>query len=273
MTDDDLRRLDRQWLLDFFSLGAWVHQYTATALYHQAQKLPTDPTVAVGDGPRIQAALRAKIVAEVAASHETLGRFGWAIEHRHDAGMAAQFVNMREDQAKGFYNGMIPAELTPDKLMERWELPRMTELANIAPAAEVNEFLEALATALPRYAAAYLGRDPTDPKAPARPLLTRAYNAIKHGSHVVANPGRLVEPLAGPEDGHVIYILTRWPNRDEELSATTVQMITRSLNQEAMTEDLEILRQQAILVSNLCQLLIAVGDARQLTYGPAASSI
>jgi hypothetical protein len=126
MSPDELQRLDRQWLLDFYSLGAWVHQYTGTALYHELQSIPADPMVEEDDRRRIQAALRAKIVAEVAASHETLGRFCWAIQHRQKNCMAAEFINMEENTAVTFYTST--GGLTVDALLTQWQLPTKAEL-------------------------------------------------------------------------------------------------------------------------------------------------
>ena len=123
-----MANLDRQMLLDFYSLGAWVHQYTATALYHEAQSLPTDPNISPDDKPRIQAVLRAKILAEVVASMETLGRFCFAVEHRMHNGFSAAFINESHNVANTFYQDILNlGMLDPDKLVTKLKLPSVQQ--------------------------------------------------------------------------------------------------------------------------------------------------
>ena len=265
MDESAMKRYDRQWLLDFFSLGAWAHQYTGVALYQAAQRIPTDNTIAPTDRPRIQAALRAKILGEVAASMETLGRLCWSIEHRAPNGIAAEFINMREDKAVPFYKEVVIPPITVEGLLKRFNLPPLSTLTTIAVNEDVKEFLEQLSTALVRYASIYIDSDGTN--STNANLLRRSYNAVKHGSHVIANAPVLVEPSKIREDPHSIYIATHWPKRNEEMSEATLGMVTRSMKPKDVLDDLDVIRTIAVIMTNLCQLLIALIDQNMLAYG------
>lgn len=265
MDDFAKKHYDRQWLLDFFSLGAWVHQYTGIALYQAAQRIPSDITIAADDRPRIQAALRAKILGEVAGSMETLGRLCWSIQHREPNGIAAEFINMRQDQAVSFYKEILIGPITAPNLIKKLGLPPLPTLVTLALKDNVEEFLDQLTTALVRYASIYIDPDPTNSTNGS--LLRRSYNAIKHGSHVIANAPVLVAPTRISEERHSIYITVRWPKQDEEMSNTTLGMVTRSMKQEDVATDLEVIRTIAVIMTNLCQLLIVLLDRDILTYG------
>ncbi len=269
MENYEISRYDRQWLQDFFSLGAWAHQYTSVALYQAAQRVPSDPAIAPDDRPRIQTVLRAKILGEVAASMETLGRFCWSIQRREPDGISAQFINMRRDQAVPFYKEMLTPPVTAERLLETLRLPQQSTLASLSLTEDPIEFIDQLATGLLRYAAIYV--DPGDPSVPessaSRNLLRQSYNAVKHGSHLIANPPMLLAPFPIDVDPHSIYMAVRWPKCNEALSSSTTQMVTRSLRQKEVTEDLNVIRTIAVLVTNLCQLLIHLIDHDLLPKG------
>lgn len=263
MDDATRNRYDQQWLLDFFSLGVWVHQYTGTALYHEMQRIPFDKTIATDDRPRIQAALRARILGETAASMETLGRFCWAIENRNPNGIATQYINMEHDRAKTFYAELLNCpNRDAENVLEQLRLPLLNDLAKLPFNNDVKEFFEQIANVLPRYASVYV-----DPLLPSNSsLLTQSYDAIIHGSAVIANAPTLVSPQIIPEDPHSIYIAVHWPLREEEMCNTTMQLVTRSLKQDAVMEDLDIIRTIAVIMTNLCQFLITLLDQGALTY-------
>ena len=259
-------RLDRQMLLDFYSLGAWVHQYTATALYHEAQRIPADAEIAGGDKPRIQAALRAKILAEAVASMETLGRFCFAVEHRIQNGFAAAYVNQSHNVANEFYQDILnlgSINVNPDTLLTKLELPSLQQLQHLPLEDDVNEFLTLLSDLLGRIAERYIDDDPNPT---ARRKLTQAYNAIKHGSHVVGNPPVLTAPFHGTFEQQAITIIRQWPIRDQDITSDSLIFVQRSLSQEAVMEDLQIITDIAKALSNLCQMLIVLLDQNLLTY-------
>ena len=251
--------LDRKMLLDFHSLGAWVHQYTATALYHEAQQIANDARVSLDDRPRIQMVLRAKIVGEAVASFETLGLFCFAIQNRGRSGIASTFINMRRNRANDFYKLCISNGATPESLLR---LPDRQGLKLIVSPYQADELFEQLDDLLPNLAEAYLD-DNQDQNRKKR--LTRAYNAIKHGNHIVNNVVALSPLPVHIEKGNV-PIVTRWPRFGEEINDETMIFITRSMSQESVTEDLEFTRQVAVLMSNLAQLLILLIDRKSLKY-------
>ncbi|MCI0184846.1 hypothetical protein [Sulfoacidibacillus ferrooxidans] len=251
--------LDRQMLLDFYSLGAWVHQYTATALYHEAQQIPTDKRVSPDDRPRIQMVLRAKIVAEAVSSFETLGRFCFAVRNRGKSGISSRFINMKKNRANDFYRLCTSNDKSPESLLR---LQDRRELRSIVSPYETDAFFEQLEELLPNLAEAYL--DDIEEVSKKR-RLTRAYNAIKHGSHIINNIVELSPIHVSVEMGYV-PIVTRWPKFGEEINDNTMIFITRSMSQESVTEDLEFIRQIAIVLSNLAQLLILLIDRNELEY-------
>lgn len=260
---------DRNWLLDFLSLGAWVHQYTATALYHEAQRIPNDKTIAVDDRPRIQAALRAKILVEVAASFDTLGRLCWSIENRGVIGIAAQFINIRKDQATEFYAAVVKLPADISCVIKKLGLPSLTTLSNLPLGENVEDFLLQLITRLRDYGNIYI--DHKDTEQPGHPshtpsLLRQSYNAIKDGSYVIANAPKLIEPITMDADSHAVYIAIRWPQRGDDITTSSLQLVTRSMKQDVVMEDLERIRTVAVIMSNLCQLLIVLLDRNLLVY-------
>ncbi len=265
MEDHEISQYDRQWLHDFFSLGAWAHQYTSAALYQAAQRVPSDPAIAVDDRPRIQAVLRAKILGEVAASIETLGRFCWSVQNRQPDGIAATFINMRRDQAVEFFAAMLRPVVTGETLLETLHLPDQSTLASLSLNDDPIVFVDQLATRLGRYAAIYVDPNASNPSQAAATLgntslLRQSYNAIKHGSHLIANPPLLLAPSPITVDQHSIYIAVHWPERNETISPSTTRLVTRSLKEAEVKDDLDVIRTIAILLTNLCQLLIQLID-------------
>ncbi len=254
-----VENLDRRMLLDFFSLGAWVHQYTATALYHEAQKIPSDENVSPDDRPRIQMVLRAKIVGEVVSSFETLGRFCFAVRNRGKSGIASQFINMSRNRAHDFYKLCMSNDDSPESLLS---IQDRHELKAIVSDYESDAFLENLENLFPILAEAYLDDDHEPTK---KRRLTRAYNAIKHGNHIINNIVELSPIPVSIEKGY-IPIVTRWPHFGEDINSNTMIFITRSMSQESVTEDLEFIRQVAVVLSNLAQLLIRLIDKKSLKY-------
>lgn len=266
MDSSMVENLDRRMLLDFYSLGAWVNQYTATALYHEAQKIPYDKTVPLDDRPRIQMVLRAKIVGEVVSSIETLGRFCFAVRNRGKSGIASHFINMRQNGANDFYKLCMSQSETPERLLC---LTDRRELKVIVSPHEIDGFFEQLDDLLPNLAEAYLD-DNHEPTAKRR--LTRAYNAIKHGNHIINNIVELSPlPVSVPKGN--VPIVTRWPWYGEEINNDTMIFITRSMSQEAVTEDLEFVRKIAVVLSNLAQLLILLIDRKSLNYFEVDNSL
>jgi len=251
---------DRAMILDFYSLGAWLNQYTATALYKAAQQIPMDSTVPPNDKPRIQMALRAKILAEVVAAMETLGRFCYAVQHRSPDGFAANFVDMTTNRANDFYRSINMSAMS---LIDRLNLPSLDELEKLHLKADIGGFFSALDEMLQLLAPAY---DDNDTDHSQRRKLTQTYNAIKHGNHVVNNPEILAHPLSITLSQDPVAIIRRWPKCGDPIDETTMIFVERSMGMDAVKEDLDIVKKIAEALSNLCQLLIVLIDHKQLTY-------
>ncbi|QSO50906.1 hypothetical protein JZ785_18750 [Alicyclobacillus curvatus] len=258
MDSANILEMDRRFLLDFYSLGVWAHQFTAVALYHEAQRVPSDRSIAVDDKPRVQTVLRAKILSEVAASMETLGRLCFAVGTRGRSGIAAHFVNMRFNRATTFYKSLFTSE-TIEELMK---LPNRHKIGKDVELPWVVEFFETLQQRLPSIAGAYL--DQQDAPITGNKL-GRAYNAIKHGSHIVNNVQELSPVPVDMSLGNV-PILTRWPLHSEEISDETMILISRSMSEEAVNEDLAIIKEVCIIMNNLSQILIRMIDKKALAY-------
>ncbi|WP_088225778.1 hypothetical protein [Desulfosporosinus sp. FKB] len=250
--------LDRKMLLDFYSLGAWVHQYTATALYHEAQRIANDTRVALDDRPRIQMVLRVKILVEVVSAMETLGRFCFSIRNREKDGIATCYINMRDNKANEFYNLY---KLGNPILPEILYLPEIKDMEEIVDNGDLQ--LESMNELINRIAVAYLddqGEDFMNRK------LKRTYNAIKHGSHIINNIKELVPIPADFVIGEV-PIVTRWPYRNEAINNKTMIFTTRSMSEEAVLEDLKLIGEISIVLSTLSQLIILLIDKGLLSYG------
>lgn len=259
MTWDHVEEFDRKMLADFHSMGSWAHQYTATALYKQMQAVPNDSDIEAGDKPRIQGVLRAKILGEVAASMETLGRFCWALATRSTGGFSAAFINMSKNRANNFYSQVQAlASVDADAVLTILKFPGFADLAPLKPETELRGFLDPLSDLLDRIADAYMdngGSNPTENR-----KLANTYNAIKHGSHIVANPIMLSDPLTGAFDRQSITVIRRWPELNEDINDTTMVFVQRGLKQQSVTEDVQLTRTIATILSNLCQLSVLLID-------------
>lgn len=258
MESANIMEMDRRFLHDFYSLGVWSHQYIAIALYHEAQRVPLDVSITTEDKPRIQMILRAKILSEVTAAMETIGRLCFAVTYRGKSGIAAHFINMRFNRANDFYKSL----LTSTTVEESMKLPDRHTIESDIEFPWVSDFFKSLQQRLHLIASAYLDQSETRH---ASNKLGRAYNAIKHGSHIVNNVHLLIPVPVEMSLGNV-PVLTRWPIYPEEADNKTMVLITRSMSEEAVNEDLEIIKDIAVLMNNLIQILIRMIDKKTLVY-------
>lgn len=254
-----VKTLDRTFLLDFFSLGTWVHKYTALALYHEIQRIPHDVNVLDEDKPRIQMVLRAKILAEVASSMETLGRFAFAVRNRGLSGIASHYTNMREDRANDFYR-LCTEGMTAESLLN---IPDRNIIATECHDHDIPLFLKQIGEMFVAYGDIYL--DDTGDYVTAKKLV-KTYNGIKHGGHIVNNITTL-PPFPIDVQKGMVPVSVRWPIFGEPINNETMLFVTRSMEQEMVTEDIEYTTRTATVLSNLCQLLILMLDKGILSYG------
>lgn len=254
-----VKTLDRNFLLDFFSLGAWAHHYTAMALYHEAQRIPHDASVSDDDKPRIQMVLRAKILGEVAASMETLGRFAFAVRNRGLSGIASLYTNMRENRANDFYR-LCKEGTNAENLLN---LPVRSFIETECDNHEISPFMEQIEEMFVTYSDIYL--DDKEDYVTAKKLV-KTYNGIKHGSHIVNNITTL-PPFPVEVQMGMVPVSVRWPMFGEPINEETMVFVTRAMGQETVIEDIEYTTRVANALSNLCQLLILMLDKGILSYG------
>lgn len=253
LTDEQIQENDRSFLLDFFSLGVSVHKYTAVALYHEAQRVPSDSTIDTADKPRIQSSLRAQIFAEAVASMETAGKLVFAIRERRGDGIACRYVNGSESHSE---RGLRLFRETEANLLSALRIPLGTALPTYVSAQD----LDAMSQRLHRMYLAYL--DPDD-AGRERKHIVEAYRAIKHGSSLVADPRKLSVWSGTFTMGHV-WMLTRWPRRNEGSAELEIKEI--DMPQRSVTNDIEICRLAEGVCSNLCHLVIDLLNAGNLPY-------
>lgn len=250
LNDNQIRDNDRRFLIDFYSLGVAVHEYTAVALYHEAQRLLTDDAISTDDKPRIQMAIRAKIFAEAVASMETVGKLVYAIRNRKSTGIAYRYVQGSEAHSE---RGLRLFKKKGTNLLDQLQLPSMRNHGILGD-------LEAMSEAIHRIYTAYL--DP-DSAGCERKNIVAAYRAIKHGSLVVNDPRSISIWPCSATTGHV-WMITRWPSNTEGLEQLELKEINN--DQDAVSGDIDICKQATTLCSNLCQLLICLIDQNALTY-------
>ena len=195
---------------------------------------------------------------------ETLGRFCWALAEKSSSGFSAAYINMSKNRANDFYSQIQShAHLDADAVLNFLKLPSLSELEPLKTENDAREFLDPLSDLLDRIADAYM--DNANPDQRMNRKLANTYNAIKHGSHIVANPVMLLDPLTGAFDQSAITVIRHWPDLNEDITDKTMVFVQRGLSQESVSEDLELTRTIAIILSNLCHLSVLLID-RDLFY-------
>lgn len=257
LTLEQVKVNDYRFIYDFYSLGAWAHQYTATALYHEAQRIPDDHNIALEDKPRIQMVLRAKIFAEAVASMETIGKLLFAIKSRRTDGIASQFVNGSESHSE---RGLRMFHSTNSTVSELLHLPTADELQSLNSGEDVGDFMERLKRVMEGIFQAYL-----EPNSSGREMksIVEAYRAIKHGNCLSVDPRTVSVVNVSVRQGHV-WMITRWPRRNETMDKLNIKEI--GLTEDQVINDMRICEQVATCMSNLCSVLIRLLEAGTLTY-------
>lgn len=251
LTQNQVRDNDRSFLLDLYSLGASVHEYTAVGLYHEAQRLSNDQTINAADKPRIQTALRAKIFAEAVASMETVGKLLHAIRNRAPHGVAFRYVQGSESHSeKGLRLFKDPGT----------DLASQLRLFSAIQDSDLQANLDEMSKALHKIYRAYL--DP-DESGQEHKNIVNAYRAIKHGSLIVNDPRNLSIWPCNVSTGHA-WMITRWPSNSEGSNQLELKEI--DADQSSVNRDIDICKQATLLCSNLCQLVIRLIDQKALHY-------
>ncbi len=254
IADTQIKDNDRRFLHDFFSLGASVHDYTATALYHEAQNVVRDGSISAADRPKIQQALRAKIFCEAIASMETAGKLLNAISRRTGSGIACRYVNGDEADSE---RGLRLFKAPNTDILGALGLP-----SSLPPGASSSSLIAMgdLAHTL------YLDYLEPEDKPGGRETKDKVntYRAIKHGSNVVCDP-RSVSIWGGSYARGKLRALVHWPEAHEAPAA--FQMTDHiDMRPAATSADIETCSQAATLCGNLCQLVVWQLQSGVLSY-------
>lgn len=257
LTALELAENDQRFLLDFHSLGASAHEYTATALYHEAQRVCQDANIPHLDKPRIQTVLGAKMFAEAVASIETVGKLLNAIRMRHPDGIACRYVNGTEAHSE---QGLRLFRSPAADLLGGLGLPSDEHAQEAFGGRPIKRDCESIRDHCHRLYKAYL--DPR-PDGRERKSIVEAYRAIKHGSNILSDPRKVSIWPIDAEPGR-IWMITRWPRKNEGREQLEVKEV--GLDQDRVTDYIEICHRSSVVCSNLCLLVIALIRSDLLTY-------
>lgn len=257
LTPQEIADNDQHFLGDFYSLGAWAHEYAAIALYHEAQRVPHDTKIPMPDRPKIQTVLGAKMFAEAVASMETVGKLLYAVRNRHPDGIARRYVNGTEGHSE---NGLRLFRLPSADMMGALNLPPVESVDNVLGGESIKADCDGMRNHCHNLYEAYLEPGPNGVE---RKRAVQAYRAIKHGSLILNDP-RLVSiwPVQALQ-GH-IWLLTRWPRQPE--GKEQLEIMEAGLDQGPVAGYITICKKSSIVCSNLCQLVIRLLQKGLLTY-------
>ncbi|MHB1681515.1 MAG: hypothetical protein ACYCYO_01625 [Bacilli bacterium] len=255
MNSKQIRDMDKRMLHDFFSLGAWVHQYTSIALYRQAQQVLNDKDIDKMDLPRIQMTMRAQIAVQAFDSLRLFGRFCSSVLSRGKSGIAYSFLNDNHC-INAFYRTQLQDNETIENTLR---IPSREELEQTLGWKGVSEFLTSMQKITKQFAEVILNSDKEDHYLP----IDKFVKSFQKG-FIINNPIHLfpLELYPRQEEMGYVSIVDKWPlTNSKELSITRTEM-----SQDSVLRDLGICKDVSIILSNLCQLLIKMIERDILTY-------